>query len=103
MTTSFLPPVIHIQLDVFLLILLRHGNVPTILLQLVDLQHTEAVVFHAEGGVDHVRDAVLQHPLEGNEEVGVDRLDINQADTLVEQHLNKVNHIEPGISIFENP
>ena len=91
MTTSFLPPVIHIQLDVFLLILLRHGNVPTILLQLVDLQHTKAVMFHAEGGVDHVRDVVLQHPFKGNEEVGVDRLDINQADALVEQHLNKVN------------
>ena len=69
-TTSQLSPVIHIQLDVFLLILLRHGNVPPILLQLVNLQHTEAIILNTEGGVDDVRDAVLQHPLEGGEEVG---------------------------------
>ena len=82
-----IPPIIDVELDIFLFIRLSHGNVSTVLLQLVNLQHTEAVVLNTEGGVDDVRDAVLQHPLEGGEEVRIHCLDINQTDTLVQKHL----------------
>ena len=76
-------PKIDVELDILLLVLFSHGNVPTVLLQFVDLQHPEAVVFHTEGRVYHIRDAVLQHPLERSEQVWIHRLDINQADALI--------------------
>jgi hypothetical protein len=67
-------------------------------IRILHLETTETVVFHAEGGVDNLRDVIGQHPAEGAEEVRVHRLNVRQVDGLVEQHLVE-RHREPAVNV----
>ena len=66
---------------------------------IVYLETPETVVLHAECGVDDLRDVVLQHPVEGGEEVRVHRLNICKVDRLVQQHLVE-RHREPAVNVM---
>ncbi len=55
-------------------------------------------MFHAEGGVNNLRDVIGQHPAKGAEEVRVHRLNVRQVDGLVQQHLVE-RHREPTVNV----
>ena len=69
------------------------------LISLKYLETSEAIMLHAEGGVDDVRDVILQHPVEGGEEVRVHCLDVGEVDGFVEQHLVE-RHREAAVNMM---
>ena len=63
------------------------------------LKASEAVVLNAKGRVNHFRNVVLKHPLERREEVGVNSLNVDKVDGLVEQHLVE-GHGKPSVNVM---
>jgi hypothetical protein len=74
-------------LDVFLLVLVRHFNIPAILLQVNDDLLTKSLIIDREGRVDDVSDVVLHGPGEGAVELSIDALHVGQCDSLLQDHL----------------
>merc|ERR1719232_143360 len=72
---------IYIQLHIFFLVLFCDWNVFPILFQLMDLNDSKAVVFHTEGGVNDVCDAVLQHLVERHSEASINVMSMEQGNT----------------------
>ena len=74
-------------LNVFLLVLVRHFDVPAILLKVHDDLLAESLIIDREGRVDDVSDVVLHGPSESAVELCIDTLHIGQSDPLLENHL----------------
>ena len=86
LNTLFDPPLDH-QIDIFLLVLVRNRNVPTIGDKILLGDHAESLVFSREGRVKDIRNVVVQHPLQRPMEIGIHTFHIRQADSLSENHL----------------
>jgi len=74
-------------LNVFLLVLVRHFNIPAVLLQVHNDLLTKSLIIDREGRVDDVSDIVLHGPGECAVELSIDTLHVGQSDPLLEDHL----------------
>ncbi|KAI3481094.1 hypothetical protein L1887_56668 [Cichorium endivia] len=75
------------ELDVLLLVLVRHLDLLSALLELDGDHLAKLVLDRGEGLFDDALDAVVEHPLERTMVVGIHRLEIAQRDLLLENHL----------------
>jgi hypothetical protein len=74
-------------LDVFLLVLLCHLNLPSTGLQ-VNLDHfSESLLGRRERIINHVRDIILQHPRQSAMQLGVHTLQVGKRNLLLQDHL----------------
>lgn len=74
-------------LNVFLLVLVRHLNVSSALLQVNHHLLAEPLVVNREGGVDDIGDVVLHGPGKRAVELSVDTLHIGESHPLFKDHL----------------
>lgn len=74
-------------LDVFLLVLVRHLNVPAAFFEVNNDLLTEALIVDRESGVDDISDVVLHGPGERAVKLGVDTLHVDKGHLLLEDHL----------------
>lgn len=74
-------------LNVFLLVLIRHFDVPATILEVHNNLLTESLVVNREGRVDDVSDIVLHGPGKSTVELCIDTLHIGQGDPLLQDHL----------------
>lgn len=74
-------------LDVFLLVLVRHFNVPTALLQVNDDLLSKSLIINREGRVDDVGNVVLHGPCERAVEFSVNTFHVGKGDPLLQDHL----------------
>jgi hypothetical protein len=74
-------------LNVFLLVLVRHFNVPATLLEVHNDLLAESLIVNREGRVDDVSDVVLHGPGKSAVELCIDTLHVGQGDPLLQDHL----------------
>jgi len=74
-------------LNVFLLVLVRHFDIPAILLQVHNDLLAETLIINREGRVDDVSDVILHGPGESAVELSIDTLHVGQGDPLLQDHL----------------
>jgi len=74
-------------LNVFLLVLVGHFNVPATLLEVHNDLLAESLIVNRESRVDDVGDVVLHGPSKSAVELGIDTLHVGQGDSLLQDHL----------------
>jgi hypothetical protein len=74
-------------LDVFLLVLVRHFNVPSALLQVNNHLLSESLIVNREGRVDDIGNVILHGPCECAVELSINTFHVGKGDPLLQDHL----------------